>query len=122
MVEQRLQAFVAATEAADIEALMSFIHEDCVYSITSGKEYRGTAEIRAIFLDILADDGSGSEATYGPLYADGNRGTLEWKVTTPRADGPPAILRGVDLFEFEGDLIIRKDAFRKVIVTEAPTA
>jgi hypothetical protein len=119
MSEQRLREFVVATEQADIEALMSFIHEDCLYITTTGSapgtEYRGKERIRAIFLEILADDGSGSEVYYGPLYAAGNRGTLEWKVMTPQADGSHRVMRGVDLFEFEGDLIIRKDAFRKVM-------
>lgn len=115
MIEQRLRDFVTATEQADINALMSFIHEDCVYIITNGKAYHGKAEIRAIFLEILADDGSGSEVHYGPLYTGGNRGTLEWKVLTPHEDGSHSIMRGVDLFEFEGDMIIRKDAFRKVV-------
>ena len=68
MIEQRLRDFVTATEQADIDALMSFIHEDCVYSTTPGTEYRGKESIRAIFLEILADDGSGSEVHYGPLY------------------------------------------------------
>lgn len=116
MSEQRLRDFVNATEQADIEALLSFIHEDCLYITTTGAapgtEYRGKAEIRAIFLEILKDDGS--EVTYGPLYASGNRGTLEWQVSTPQPDGTSSLMRGVDLFEFEGDLIIRKDAFRKV--------
>jgi hypothetical protein len=119
MIEQRLRDFVTATEQADIDALMSFIHEDCVYITTIGSapgtEYRGKESIRAIFLEILADDGRGSEVHYGPLYAGGNRGTLEWKVLTPQEDGSHNIMRGVDLFEFEGDLIIRKDAFRKVM-------
>jgi len=116
MIEQRLQAFVTATEQADIDALMSFIHEDCLYITTTGSapgtEYSGKQQIRAIFLEILGDDSG--EVSYGPLYVKGNRGTLEWKVVTPEPDGSHSTMRGVDLFEFADDLIIRKDAFCKV--------
>jgi ketosteroid isomerase-like protein len=118
MTAERLQAFVTASEQADIDAIMSFIHDDCLYITTTGSapgtEFRGKEPIRAIFLEILAD--TESEVTYGPLYVSGNRGTVEWQVRTPQADGSATLIRGVDLFTFENDLIVRKDAFRKVVV------
>jgi hypothetical protein len=118
MTAERLQAFVTASEQSDIDAIMSFIHDDCLYITTTGSapgtEFHGKEAIRTKFLEILAD--AESEVTYGPLYVSGNRGTVEWQVRTPRLDGSHTLMRGVDLFEFQDDLIIRKDAFRKVMV------
>jgi hypothetical protein len=43
----------------------------------------------------------------------GDRGVSQWTFTGTPAIGPPVRYRGVDIFEFVGDRIRLKDAFRK---------
>jgi SnoaL-like domain len=43
----------------------------------------------------------------------GDRGVVQWTFMCTPAGGPPITYRGVDIFEFAGDRIRLKDAFRK---------
>ena len=120
MTEQRIWDFVAAWSRRDIDALMTFIADDCVYVTTTGPDpgttYRGKEEIRAGFLAVLSGDAAGGAASqFGPLFICDNNGVLEWSSTYKDAMGNSVFLRGCDLLAFEGDLIVRKDAFRKVL-------
>ena len=47
------------------------------------------------------------------------RGVAEWSYQFTAADGAVTAIRGCDVFEFEGDLIRRKDAFRKVYLANS---
>lgn len=120
MTEQRMWDFVAAWSRRDIDALMTFISDDCVYVTTTGPDpgttYRGKEEVRAGFLAALSDDDKdGVESQFGPLFLCDNNGVLEWSSTYKDATGNSIFLRGCDLLAFDGDLIMRKDAFRKVL-------
>ena len=44
----------------------------------------------------------------------GDRGAAEWTFRATDDDGAAFEVRGCDLFEFDGDLIRVKNAFRKV--------
>jgi ketosteroid isomerase-like protein len=119
MTEQRMWDCVAAWSRRDIDALMTFIHDDCVYVTTTGPDpgttYRGKEEVRAGFLIALGDGSDDDQSEFGPLYICGSNGVLEWSSTYTDATGNRAFVRGCDLFAFDGDLIVRKDAFRKVL-------
>lgn len=110
MTEKHFLGFVDAMQRSDLEGMMEYIAEDCVYSITNGTTYEGKAAVRQIFTEMLADADGSYETSFGPTFVGGNRGSVEWAV---RKDGK-LVMRGCDLFEFAGDKIIRKDAFRKV--------
>ena len=120
MTEQRMWDFVAAWSRRDIDALMTFISDACVYVTTTGPDpgttYTGKDEVRQGFIAVLSDDDRlASASEFGPLYICDNNGVLEWSSTHKDATGNTIFLRGCDLFAFEGDLIVRKDAFRKVL-------
>lgn len=117
MDEERLAQFSAAWTAQDLDAVMAFFAEDCVYLASFGPERDGTAfrgrdavreGIRA-FMDTFPD------GRYEDLQAfvAGNRGATQWTFIGTRRSGEVVVYRGADLFEFENDLITRKDAFRK---------
>jgi hypothetical protein len=62
---------------------------------------------------MLAYDRRGRSKT-GPAFIAGERGVAEWSYEFTAGDGTVTVIRGCDVFEFEGGLIRRKDAFRKV--------
>ncbi len=120
MTEQRMWDFVAAWSRRDIDALMTFIADDCVYVTTTGPDpgtsYIGKEQVREGFQAVLYGDAEGGAASeFGPLFICDNNGVLEWSSTYKDATGKSVFLRGCDLFAFEGELIVRKDAFRKVL-------
>lgn len=119
MTEAQLWDFVKAWERQDIEALMEYIADDCQYITTTGPAlgtvYSGKVEVRRGFLEMLSSDSAiKSDDHYGPMFIAGNRGVLEWSSTFTNANHQRQTVRGCDLFEFDGDKIRRKDAFRKV--------
>lgn len=118
MTEERLRQFSAAWTAGDLDALMSFMTEDCVYSASVGPEpgttYRGRAEVRHGFAEMLRYD-RGRARDDGAAVVHGDLGFAEWSFTGTAADGTVTVIRGCDIFEFAGDRIRRKDAFRKVL-------
>ena len=58
--------------------------------------------------------------TYGEVHysdlkvgLDGDRAFATWTFSATKGSGELTTYRGVDIFEFEGDLIVLKDAYRK---------
>jgi ketosteroid isomerase-like protein len=119
MTESKLWEMVKAWEKQDIEALMEFIADDCIYVTTTGPApgtvYSGKDEVRRGFIETLSSDSDvQSDDHFGPMFICGNRGVLEWSSSFVNANHERVTVRGCDLFEFDGDKIRRKDAFRKV--------
>lgn len=117
MTEQHFWDFVAAWERKDVPALMESIAENCVYITTTGPNpgtrYDGKPEIEAAFTSMLAEPDDGSVTTFGPAHLADTWGVLEWSVTEPNST--KIAMRGIDLCEFDGNLITRKDVYRKVV-------
>ena len=121
MTNERLDAFMDAWNAHDVEGIVSFFADDCEFHASVGPElmgasYAGRDEIRkgvTAFFEKATNrfyrnkgDGKFEDAT---SWVAGERGTSEWTFTS----GDTAV-RGCDLFEFEGDRIRVKNAFRKI--------
>jgi ketosteroid isomerase-like protein len=115
MTRERLAAFNDAWARADVPALMEFMTEDCVYQASVGPEpgqtFAGKEAVRRGFEALLAHD-SEAEGRGGRCFVAGNLGVAEWSYVYMR-DGRAIEVRGCDIFEFVGDKIRRKDAFRK---------
>jgi ketosteroid isomerase-like protein len=120
MTPERLRQFGAAWTRGDLDALMSFMTDDCVYVASVGPEpgttYRGREEVRRGFAEMLAYD-HGRERHGGMVMVGGDVGVAEWSFTERTADGRQRTIRGCDLLEFRDGRIRRKDAFRKVLGT-----
>ena len=116
MTEETLRAFSAAWARRDVEALMTFFTKDCVYEASVGPDpgatYVGQEAVRQGILAMLAHDEQG-ESRSGPLMIFGDRGVAEWSYVWTEADGRTIELHGCDLYEFRGNQIWRKNAFRK---------
>ncbi|MBU6271308.1 MAG: nuclear transport factor 2 family protein [Betaproteobacteria bacterium] len=120
----QLEAFARAWSRHDIEALMSFMSDDCVFHSSlgpsaSGTRYIGRDEVRAGFMKAWADfpDAQWTRARH---FVAGSRGVSEWTFVGTRAsDGQRVEVDGCDLFSFRGDKIRVKDSWRK---TRTPPA
>ena len=114
MTRERLMEFAAAWGSKNIEALMELFTEDCVYKASVGPEpgstYVGKEAVRRGVEAMFAhDQGSTSEITR--MHVFGNVGFWEWTYCFP--DGK--VVYGCDLFEFEGNRVRLKNAFRKTL-------
>lgn len=112
-----LAAFGHAWNRHDIDALMSFMHEDCVFQTAGGADPFGTrhsghAAVRAAFAAAWAavPDAQWQNARH---RVDGDAGTSEWTFTGTGADGARIEVDGVDLFAFRDGKIALKNVFRK---------
>ena len=117
----RLEAFAQAWSRHDIEALMSFMTEDCVFHAWTGPDcggtrYIGREAVRAGFVKAWTDfpDAQWTRARH---VVAGNRGVSEWTFVGTRAsDGKRVEVDGCDLFTFRGERIRVKDSWRKLRV------
>lgn len=115
----RLEAFAQAWCRHDIEALMSFMTDDCVFHAWTGPDAAGTRHIgreavRAAYQKAWADfpDAQWTRARH---FVQGRRGVSEWTFVGTRAsDGRRVEVDGCDLFTFQGDKIRVKDSWRKL--------
>lgn len=119
--QELLDRFSDAWTAADIDALMDCVTDDCVYSASVGPEpgrtYRGREEVRRGFLAMLHHD-RGRERHGGSTLVHGNVAVAEWAFKETTADGGSRLIRGCDIFELADGKIRKKDAFRKVMAGE----
>jgi steroid delta-isomerase-like uncharacterized protein len=112
-----LQAFADAWNRHDIDGLMSFMTEDCVFEASAGPEvcgarYAGREAVRAGFSEVWATypDAHWADARH---LVYGERGVSEWTFTGTRADGTRVEVNGCDLFTFRDGQISVKNSYRK---------
>ena len=112
-----LQAFAEAWNRHDIDALMSFMTDDCVFESSAGPDvcgtrYAGTDAVRAGYLEVFA---TFPDAHWGNArhFVQGERGVSEWTFTGTRADGTRVEVNGCDLLTFRGGRIAVKNSYRK---------
>ena len=112
-----LQAFADAWNRHDVDALMSFMTDDCVFEASAGPDvcgtrYVGREAVRAAFADVWA---TFPDARWGSArhFVIGQRGVSEWTFTGTRADGTRVEVDGCDLFSFRNGRIALKNSFRK---------
>ena len=112
-----LQAFSDAWNRHDIDALMGFMTDDCVFQTAAGPDACGTrhtghAAVRKAF--ALAWETVPDAQWLRPTHrVDGDFGVSEWTFTGTAADGSRIEADGVDLFLFRNGKIALKNAFRK---------
>jgi ketosteroid isomerase-like protein len=116
VIRERLEVFSTAWSLGDIDTLMTFVTEDCVYGASVGPEpgetFVGAAAVREGFERMLRHDAAGT-AHGGRIVVAGTVAWVEWAYVFADDAGRETMVRGCDLFEFRGDKISRKDAFRK---------
>ena len=118
VTEADLEAFAQAWNRHDIDALMAFMADGCVFHTWTGPDASGTRHIgrdavRAAYQQAWADfpDAQWTRARH---VVTGRRGLSEWTFVGTRAgDGQRIEVDGCDLFTFQGDKIRVKDSWRK---------
>lgn len=118
MTLDRLNRFLGAWSHHDVELILDMMTPDAVLYSSAGSEFLGQTSIGrdAIRSTIegLFERLPGVHWVDGESVVAGNRGFAEWTMTWTDRQGVSHSVRGCDLFEFEGDLIKTKNAFRKL--------
>ncbi len=117
ITEATLAAFSAAWNRHDIDALMSFMHPDCVFQTAAGPDSCGTRHVGpeavrkafAVAWETVPD----AQWTRDTHHVHGEFGVSEWTFTGTAADGSRIESDGVDLFTFKDGKIALKNVFRK---------
>jgi steroid delta-isomerase-like uncharacterized protein len=114
-----LQGFTDAWNRHDIDALMSFMTDDCVFQTAAGAErcgarHAGREAVRAAFAQAWTTfpDAQWINGRHW-VSESGERGVSEWTFTGTKADGTRVEADGCDLFTFRDGRIAVKNAFRK---------
>jgi ketosteroid isomerase-like protein len=115
-----LKQFVKTFNSHDLNTLMEFMSDDCVFfsaagTSPNGEIYRDPDEVHCGYRRIFD---AFSDATWSQdnHFVAGNRGFSEWTFSGTNSDGSRLIVRGCDAFVFRGDKIQIKDSFRKMIL------
>jgi steroid delta-isomerase-like uncharacterized protein len=113
-----LQAFFGnGWNRHDVDFLMTFMADDCVFESTAGPEVYGTRHagrerVRQAFARVFEvfPDARFGDARH---FVAGNRGLSEWLFTGTSAEGKKVEVNGCDVFTFEGDKIALKSSYFK---------
>jgi steroid delta-isomerase-like uncharacterized protein len=112
-----LEAFSAAWNRHDVEALMSFMSDDCIFQTAAGPDACGTRfvgreAVRAAFAAAWQNVPD-AQWINGVHFVHGDFGTSQWTFTGTAADGSRIETDGIDVFTFKDGKIQLKNVFRK---------
>ena len=101
----------------DVDVLMTFMSDDCVFESTAGPEVCGTRHagrerVREAFARVFTafPDATFADARH---FVSGNRGVSEWIFRGTTADGKKVEVNGCDVFTFADDKIAVKSSYFK---------
>jgi steroid delta-isomerase-like uncharacterized protein len=114
---QTLQDFAAAWNRHDIDALMGFMADDCVFNAVAGQElvgrsFKGRQAVREGF-EMAWQTFPDAAWLDGEHFVAGDRGVSECTFSGTKADGSRIEARMVDVFTFKDGKIAVKNAYRK---------
>jgi ketosteroid isomerase-like protein len=112
-----LETYTNAWNAHDIDTIMQYMTDDCVFETGAGSERYGTRfegfeTVKACFIRVwtqLPD----VQFENGRYFAEGDRGCAEWTFTATKADGSKIEWDGCDLFTFVDGKIRVKATYMK---------
>jgi ketosteroid isomerase-like protein len=117
-----LQAYSDAWNGHDIDLVMSYMTEDCVFETGGGSEHFGTRYegfdvVKQRFVEVWTDipDVQFTDTVH---FVDGDRGCSQWTLTGTRPNGQAMKVDGCDLFIFSEGKIKLKNSFLKAVSTE----
>ena len=109
--------FVDAFNRHDLDGIMSFFGDGSVFEDPEGKTYEGREAIRAAFAPLV--DGAMGDIRFDEedffLDVEASKVMTGWRLSL-ELEGKPASIRGLDLLLFEGDKLMRKQAYWKADV------
>ncbi len=112
-----LEEYSDAWNAHDIDRIMAFMTDDCVFETGGGAERYGTRHqgyenVRQRFIEVWTDIPD-VRFENGLHFVQGNHGCSEWTFVGTRPDGSRIEIDGCDLFTFEGGKIKSKRSYLK---------
>jgi ketosteroid isomerase-like protein len=114
-----LKSFLAAFNAHDLDKIMGYFADDCELLMPRGPEPEGRRFVgKAAVREGLASRFAGiPDVHYGDdrHWVAGPLGVSTWLLTGTTKDGEQLRVRGVDLLEFRGGKIIKKDSYWKIV-------
>jgi ketosteroid isomerase-like protein len=114
-----LKEFLAAFNAHDLDAIMGFFADDCELCMPRGKEPWGTRYVgKSAVREGLATRFAGlPDVHYGDdsHWVAGDLGVSTWLLTGTTGKGERVRVRGVDLLEFRGGKVVKKDSYWKIV-------
>ena len=114
-----LKGFLDAFNRHDLDSIMSYFADDCVFYMPRGVGPRGDRFVGQ--QDVRAGLAKRFEGIPNVHYGDDrhwageNFGISEWTLTGTTTAGKQLSVRGVDLLEFADGKITRKDSFWKIV-------
>ena len=113
-----LAAFGDAWNRHDLDGLMGFMSDDCVFQTAAGPDACGVRHVgaQAVRLAFAAAWATLPDAQWrnGQYFVQGDFGVSQWTFTGTAVDGSRVETDGVDLFTFRDGKITLKNAFRKI--------
>src|SRR4029453_4962176 len=117
MTVKDLEAFGDGWNRHDVDYLMTFMAEDCVFETSGGagvcgKPYVGKDAVREGFAGVFKrfPDVHFGDARH---FVSGDRGLSEWILRGPTPAGKKVEVTGCDVFTFKGDKIALKNSYLK---------
>ncbi len=120
VTHELLKGFLEAFNLHDLDAIMSYFADDCVFYMPRGARLRGDQYIGkdAVRAGLEKRFEGIPDVHYGDdqHWVGDNFGVSEWTLTGTSISGQHIEVRGVDLLEFSSQgKIIRKDSFWKIL-------
>lgn len=112
-----LEDYSNAWNRQDIDKIMSYMTQDCIFETGGGDErygtrYSGFDTVKARFSAVW-EDLKDVRFENGQHFVDGNRGCSEWTFVATRPDGSTLEVDGCDLFTFRDNKIHIKNSLLK---------
>lgn len=112
-----LDAFAAAWNRHDVDALMACMAPDCVFEAAAGPDVTGA---RHVGPDAVRRAYAAVFATYADArwnqprhFIAGDRAVTEWTFTGTTKDGTRVEVNGCEIFTLRGGKIVLKNSYRK---------
>lgn len=112
-----LEAFADAWNRHDVDDLMSFMTDDCVFESSAGEDvcgtrYEGAEAVRKGYSKAWKDfpDARWNNACH---FVQGDRGVSEWTFIGTNHEGKRSEVTGCDIFTFRDGKILVKNSYRK---------
>jgi len=118
MTIKDLEAFGDGWNRHDVDFIMTFMSDDCVFETTAGKQacgtrYEGRDNVREAFAKVFKIF---PDAHFGAArhFIAGDRGVSEWRFTGTISDGKKVEVDGCDLFAFkDGKIAVKSSYFKR---------
>ena len=117
MTEDDLRRYSDAWNAHDIDRIMQFHTDDCVFETGGGSErygtrFTGAAAVRERFIEVWTQI---PDVHFAGLvhFVQGENGCSEWTFLGTAPDGSKIEIDGCDLFTFQQGKILSKRSYLK---------